>query len=248
MKIQVVSDLHQEFGISEINFAKADLVIFAGDTNLGTKGIQWIQSRITSIPVIYVLGNHEYYKGSYPKTLHKIIQQAAESNIHVLENESIQIDDITFHGATLWTDFRLFGNSRSNGMICQDKMNDYKMIRRDPAYSKLRSVDTFNLHMVSVQWLEKSLASSYTDKNVVVTHHAPSARSIPLKYKEDVISTAYASDLEEMIRNYQPDYWIHGHVHEPVEYMIGNAKILCNPHGYIDEPYNGFNKELIIDL
>src|SRR5690606_20885007 len=98
MKIQVVSDLHQEFGFMDFDFNKANVVVIAGDLNLGTKGIQWIQSAIKNIPVIYVLGNHEYYRGSYPKTLHKIIELSAGTNIHVLENKSIVIDDITFHG------------------------------------------------------------------------------------------------------------------------------------------------------
>ncbi|SDL10082.1 Uncharacterised protein [Sphingobacterium mizutaii] len=31
MKIQVISDLHQEFGISELTFEKADVVVLAGD-------------------------------------------------------------------------------------------------------------------------------------------------------------------------------------------------------------------------
>ena len=51
----------------DISFDTADLVILAGDVNLGTKGIEWIKSTIKNIPVIYVLGNHEYYKGSYPR-------------------------------------------------------------------------------------------------------------------------------------------------------------------------------------
>jgi predicted phosphodiesterase len=46
MKIQVISDLHQEFGFMDISFDNADLVILAGDINLGTKGIEWIKSTI----------------------------------------------------------------------------------------------------------------------------------------------------------------------------------------------------------
>src|SRR4051812_19806534 len=107
MRIRVVSDLHQEFGLTDIAFDNADIVVLAGDINLGTKGIEWIKSTITDIPVIYVLGNHEYYKGSSPKTLNSIMALAADSNIHVLENKSVTIGDITFHGATLWTDFAL---------------------------------------------------------------------------------------------------------------------------------------------
>ena len=140
--MQVISDLHQEFGFTDMSFEKADLVILAGDVNLGTKGIEWIKSAIKNIPVIYVLGNHEYYKGSYPKTLNSIKGLSMDTNVHVLENASLVIDDITFHGATLWTDFALLGDSRLNGSICQGKMNDYKMIRKDPSYSKLRSIDT----------------------------------------------------------------------------------------------------------
>src|SRR5688572_22260382 len=146
MKLQVISDLHQEFGFMDISFEGADLVILAGDINLGTKGIEWIKATITDIPVIYVLGNHEYYRGSYPKTLNKITELSYGTNVHVLENKSIVIDDVTFHGTTLWTDFELLGDPKINGSICQSNMNDYKLIRRDPSYSKLRSIDTYVIH------------------------------------------------------------------------------------------------------
>lgn len=106
MRIQIVSDLHQEFGYSELSFDYADLVVFAGDVNLGIKGLHWIQSRIKTKPVIYVLGNHEYYKSSYPKVLNKLKTLAENSNIHVLENSFIDIDDIRFHGCTLWMTFQ----------------------------------------------------------------------------------------------------------------------------------------------
>lgn len=248
MKIQVISDLHQEFGYTELSFAHADVVVFAGDVNVGVKGIEWILKTINDIPVIYILGNHEYYKGSYPKTLRKIVALSQDTNVQVLENRSVVIDDVTFHGATLWTNFELFGDSRTSGSICQEKMNDYKMIRRDPSYSKLRSVDTFVIHQSSLKWLEESLANSATQKNIVVTHHAPSTRSVPEKDRANVLSSAYASNLEATILKYSPAYWIHGHIHEPAKYTIGDTTVLCNPHGYIDEPYNGFDKSLIIEI
>ena len=112
MKIQIISDLHQEFGFMGMNFDMADLIIFAGDIHVGTKGIEWMLKQVSSTPIIYVLGNHEHYKGSYPKTLHKIKNLAENSNIHVLENESVDVEGIRFHGATLWTDFSIFGNPR----------------------------------------------------------------------------------------------------------------------------------------
>ncbi|MBD1431569.1 metallophosphoesterase [Sphingobacterium sp. DN00404] len=63
-----------------------DVLVLAGDIDIGTKGITWLNSLGLQIPVIYILGNHEYYKGSYPRTLHKIKEYAKNSNIHVLES------------------------------------------------------------------------------------------------------------------------------------------------------------------
>lgn len=248
MKLQVISDLHQEFGRTELCFDNSDIIVLAGDINLGTKGIEWIKSKISDKPVIYVLGNHEYYKGSYPKTLNKIKDAALNSNVSVLENSFVDIDGIRFHGATLWTDFSIFGDPMKYGMICQPKMNDYKMIRRDPSYSKMRTVDTFKIHQFSKLWLKESLENSQKFKNIIVTHHAPSIQSMPEYYKNDPLTSAYVSDLENLIIEYKPLYWIHGHIHTPCKYKIGKTEIICNPHGYIDEKYNGYNKELIIDV
>lgn len=248
MKIKIISDLHQEFGISDFDFSNADLIILAGDTNLGTKGIEWVKRNIPDKPVIYILGNHEYYKGSYPKTLNKILEASKNSNVSVLENNMVEFEGIRFHGATMWTDFSLYGNPVESGIICQAKMNDYVQIRRDPAYSKLRTIDTYQIHQKSKSWLQKSLKESRGYKNVVITHHAPSLQSIPEHYRDDILSSAYASNLEDVILEHQPLYWIHGHIHTPTRYTIGNTEIICNPHGYLNEEYNGYEKDLIINI
>jgi len=232
-----------------LNFDQADLVILAGDVNLGTKGIEWIQATIKNLPVIYVLGNHEYYRGSYPKTLNDIINLSQGTQVHVLENKSIALGDIIVHGTTLWTDFELWGGDpRFNGSYCQERMNDYKLIRRDPSYAKLRSIDTYTIHQASLRWLEKSLASSAAKKNIVVTHHAPSPKSVPEALQGDILSSAYASNLESTILKYQPDYWIHGHIHKPVRYQVGETTVLSNPHGYLDELEQEFDPGLIIEI
>jgi len=248
MKIQVISDLHQEFGISELSFDNADVVAIAGDVNLGIKGLHWIQSRIKEKPVIYVLGNHEYYKNSYPKILNKLKTLAKSTNIYVLEDSFIDIDDVRFHGCTLWTDFSIFGDPVEYGIICQSAMNDYKMIRRDPSYSKIRSIDTFKIHQVSRMALERNLSESEKSKNIVITHHAPSLQSVPERYTKDPVTSAYASNMDDFILKHQPDFWIHGHIHTPTRYHIGKTEIICNPHGYIDEPNNGYERELIIEI
>ncbi len=52
-------------------------------------------------------------------------------------------------------------------------MNDYKKIRRDSSYSKLRTIDTYRIHQKSIQWLANSLTETQGEINFVVTHHAP---------------------------------------------------------------------------
>ncbi len=248
MKVQVISDLHLEFGATDFNFSNADVVILAGDVHVGTDGINWIKEYIPNKPVIYVLGNHEYYKGSYPKTLIKIKEQARGSNVHVLENESIEINNVVFHGATMWTDFAIFGESKYHGVLCQEKMNDFQKIRRDPSYSKLRSMDVSNIHLKSKVWLISSLKRHEGKTNVVITHHAPSINSVPLELRSNPISSGYASNLESIILEHAPSYWIHGHIHNPIHYSIGNTQVVSNPRGYATDPYNGYDRELILEV
>ncbi|MGG5507077.1 MULTISPECIES: metallophosphoesterase [unclassified Myroides] len=127
-------------------------------------------------------------------------------------------------------------------------MNDYKQIKRDPSYSKLRTIDVYHIHQKSKAWLNQSLKESLAKKNVVITHHAPSILSIAESYKNDPVTAAYASNLEDFFLEHQPTYWIHGHIHTPCQYKVGETEIICNPHGYLDERDNGFDKELIIEL
>jgi predicted phosphodiesterase len=248
MKLQILSDLHIEFKDLKIDFSKADVVILAGDIDVGLKGFDWIEDRVKDKPVLYVLGNHEYYKHTYPKLLNDIKEKATGTNIHIFENDSMVIGDVCFHGCSLWTDFELFGDPRYAGMYCQELMTDYRLIRKDPSYSKLRTIDTYHMHQNSLDWLEESLAESKSIKNVVITHHAPSIKSVIKPYKDDLLSAAFASNLEAFILEKQPDLWIHGHVHWAFDYRIGKTRVFCNPRGYPDEAGVRFNQGKIVRI
>ncbi|QEN03358.1 phosphoesterase [Thiospirochaeta perfilievii] len=248
MKIQILSDLHLEFDYRDYNFTKCDLLILAGDIHTGTKGLEWIQQQVSDIPVIYVMGNHEYYGYCYPSLLNKCRGIAKGSNIHLLENDSITIQNITFHGATLWTDFNLFGNPEIAQFECDRNMNDSRLIRLDENYAKFKAAITKEIHIQSIKWLAKSLNNSKTDKNIIVTHHAPTFKSIAPRYKESPITPGFTSNLENIIHNYNPDLWVHGHVHDVVDCVVGKTRVLCNPNGYPHEIDNGFKEQLIIDI
>ena len=70
---------------------------------------------------------------------------------------------------------------------------------------------------------------------VVVGHHAPSTASIAECYKGDTLMNgAFHSDLSEFILDRpQIRLWVHGHMHNVSDYMLGTTRVVCNPRGYI---------------
>lgn len=248
MKIQILSDLHVEFQNYQYQECDSDVVVLAGDIHTKDRGIEWAADQIQNKPVIYVLGNHEFYGKSHPKFIYEATSKAAGTNIHVLEDSHVNIAGVNFIGCTLWTDFKLFGDPRIAGYQCQQVMTDYKKIRKSPQYSKLRSIDTATIHARSLHWLGKTLESLEGQTNVVVTHHGPSINSSPEGKRKDTTSAAYVSNLESFISKHQPEFWIHGHLHNSSEYQIGDCTIVCNPKGYPGEENRHFDPTKCIEL
>ena len=138
MNIRLYSDLHIEFEDFIAEAKDVDVVVLAGDIDIGVRGVDWIIRQRFQCPVVYVLGNHEYYKHRYPSLVGKVKEYAAGNNIHVLENDNVDIDGVRFHGATLWTNFELFGDPKLAGPECQQLMTDFRKIRIEPSYSKIK--------------------------------------------------------------------------------------------------------------
>ena len=171
------------------------------------------------------------------------------SNIHFLENDSIEIGGVTFVGATLWTDFRLFGRDPSLVMeSARNGMNDFKRIKfsKQP-YQKFRPIHAFRRHQESQDFIASALRASSGRKTVVVSHHAPSSRSIPREFQDDPLSGCYASDLEGILLETQPDLWVHGHVHSRIDYRVGKTRVVSNPRGYPGER-TGFDPAFMVDV
>lgn len=82
----------------------------------------------------------------------------------------------------------------------------------------------------------------------MITHHAPSLRSVPELYKADLLSAAYASNLEGFIESANIALWIHGHTHQSQDYPIGNTRILCNPRGYPMEANEHFKADFTVEI
>jgi len=249
MKLLVLSDLHLEFAPIFIPDTDADVVILAGDINLKTHGLEWAMMTFPDKPVIAIMGNHEYYGEKYPSLVTKGKQLVEGTNVHLLENDYLEIDGVSFFGCTLWTDLKLFGDPRLAGYFCQQEMSDFKKIRVEPGYSKLNPISMTAIHNRSLDWLNDKLSCSTTKQNVVVTHHAPSARSIAPTLSDELTSAAYASHLDAMIECQRIDLWVHGHVHNSCNYSVGNTRVVCNPRGYSPDWLNSdFEENLIVEI
>ena len=248
MKIQVLSDLHIEVDDFEFEETDSDVVVLAGDIHVKDKGVNWAIENIKDKPVLYVLGNHEFYGNAYPKLVNSLREIVKGTNVLILENDSVTIEGVNFFGCTLWTDFELFGDPRAAGYECQQMMTDFKKIRVSPKYSKLRFIDVASIHRGSLQWLKTELEKYQGQRNVVITHHGPSPLSLPSGREQDISSSAYVSQLEDVLKEFGPNYWLHGHMHSSSNYLVGDCRVICNPRGYPDERNPEFEQDFKVEL
>jgi Icc-related predicted phosphoesterase len=88
-------------------------------------------------------------------------------------------------------------------------------------------------HKNSVRWLTEQLATPFDGETVVVTHHAPSPKSLVAGKPYLDLDWYYASDAEHLMHgDNAPVLWIHGHIHRNQDYVVGNTRVVCNPRGY----------------
>lgn len=174
------------------------------------------------------------------------------SHVHILNNASVIINGVRFIGSTLWTDYALFGaDNRQLAMrTAEMQMNDFKKIRfqKGEAYRRFTAGDAYFLHSAAKTFLKSELAVSYGGPTIVVTHHAPCLGSVTLNCRNELLMSAYASDLTDLILQYQPTAWIHGHLHNSTNRNVDGTKILANPRGYLDEINPEFDPEAVLIL
>ena len=263
MKIALASDLHLEFqDINLRNTENAEVLILSGDImvaedlhhhpevhpmdptnipNLGRRQSVALRFRdflkrcSFEFPhVIYIAGNHEFYHGRWKASLDHLREECAKfPNVYFLENDIKVINEVSFIGATLWTDCNKGDPLTLHALT--DMMNDFRIIRNDEhGYTKLRPAHIMHRHQQTLSYLKAVLPDMKDKKVVFVGHHGPSSMSTHPRYvNETLMNGGYRSDLSEFILdNPQIVLWTHGHMHDPFDYMIGATRVVCNPRGY----------------
>lgn len=268
MKIWTLSDIHLKIweareGVMPFAIPDADVCVVAGDVTDGVRpSLEWIGKCIRPhMPVVAVLGNHEFFGHDIPEARRSARQIADDIGIQLLDDSSACIDGVRFVGGTLWTDFRLFEDAEQGPDFSQrDCMSaarralaDFDEIWAEEASNQRMARyfgprDAVSLHQSTVSYLDRALADHKEGPVVVVTHHAPSPLSVANAFLESPTSAAYASDMTSFMLAYQADVWVHGHMHDSFSYEVGRSRVVCNPRGYAARPNPKFDPGLVIEV
>lgn len=253
MRLNILSDVHLRQGGLAPPRTSADAVILAGDVARPEQAISWV--REFRRPVIYIPGNHEFYGSSLPATLAQLRSLAAGTDVHVLDRQVLLLDGVRFLGATLWTDFKLAGGGAARERAMAEAARlilDFSRIdsTENPGtkFTPLESTRVFHRHL---EWLTEKLAEPFEGATVVITHHAPSPRSIHPRFAGSLLNGGFVSNLESLMGGKRAVLWVHGHTHDSFDYTVRGTRVVCNPRGYARDGVNEnalFNPGLVVDV
>jgi len=243
MRIQPVSDLHLEFDEDHGKaFAQSlpvlgDVLVLAGDVlpirrpPHVVEMLDWFCSRFPR--VVYVPGNHEYYKTS-PGAASALLASSAREfpNLHLLDGAVTEIDGIRFVGTTLWfpptadeAEYRPF-------------LADFSLIEGFVPW-------VHEAHARSLAFLQQEVRAG----DVVVTHFLPHPGSVAPQYEGSPLNRFFlAADAQPLVEERGARLWIHGHTHVSCDYQVGKTRVICNARGYPAEPGTSLNPALVIDV
>ncbi|MGV3570033.1 MAG: metallophosphoesterase [Ramlibacter sp.] len=234
MKLHILSDLH----LGQAGFAcpatDADAIVLAGDIGRPEQAVAF--ARGLGKPVLLVPGNHEFYGGSLAGGLARLRTLCEGTNVHLLDADEVVLQGVRFLGATLWTDFLLFGDGPQRDAAveaCLRFMRDFHRIRMvDDDDALFTPTDAATLFRAHAAWLQRRLAAPHAGPTVVVTHHAPSARSVHARFEGSLVNAGFVSNAEHLLGAQRACLWVHGHTHDSFDYDVGGTRVLCNPRGY----------------
>lgn len=254
MKLFLVSDLHLEmhdYTPPTSQEAGYDVVVLAGDIHTRERGVVWAQKSFKGVPVVYVPGNHEGYGTHWEKNIEKMKELAKGSHVFVLEKDTVTINGVCFVGTTGWTDFSLWPNKQEamyEAGLGRDPYSlgarDYRHIRT-AGFRRLVPKDVERMAFQNQQWLKNTL-DALPSPAVVVTHHAPSVKSLKHPVSQPLDATD-ANHWDHLVAHPNVLSWLHGHTHHAVSYDIDGHGVHTNPRGYPGEE-TGFNPKGILDL
>ena len=253
VNFQIASDLHIETMKDTPSSTKfitpsADVLILAGDIGRIHR-IEQLEEFMTDVcskfvHVIYVLGNHEYYRTREhkDKTMEELFLQVKNmaeriGNLHILDRNHapIIIDDVLVAGCTLW----------SNSIRVPDFI--VRVHGMTPTkYNYLHSQDV--QYITSMIKYCKSQKKKY--KLLVVTHHAPTYSLIKNTKKDrDKYKSLYVSNLDYLLDKNRVHTWVCGHLHINFDRKsINGTRLVGNQQGKPRDNIRDYRKNMVITV
>jgi predicted phosphodiesterase len=233
MKIRLLSDLHTEFRLPYktqpfAEYRGEDVLVLAGDIASGSTNTMDVIKffRDQGFPeIIYVPGNHEYYGTSFDDFNAKMADKCSEfDNVHFLNPGTVEIDDVLFVGGTLWTNF---GDNPLSQSAARRGISDFQYIRE---FDVNRCAQTYYQHF---GFIKDQYEHREGSKVVVVTHFLPARECIAPRFRgPDLINDYFANNLGDYIANMSDTTWLFGHTHDATDIVLGDTRVVANPHGY----------------
>jgi Icc-related predicted phosphoesterase len=267
MKLHILNDLHLEHFPMAPPETVGDVLVLAGDIADGGKAKALLEItskyRAANKPVIYVPGNHEFYGRRMDEALLELWRASRKHGIEMLHNRCVVIDGVRFFGSTLWTDYCLERAARQKESMAMAKvyLADHTWIflkdRKHPQGKRtFAPEDALAAHRKGLRLMRNRLAQPFDGPTVVVTHHAPSPKSIHPRFGAHAANAAFVSNLENVVAELKPTLWVHGHTHDGFDYRLGSTRVVANPRGYprsrhAEEPEfenRGFNEDFYIEI
>lgn len=257
MRLLIYSDLHNEFEeFLPPETEQYDVVVLAGDIDLGARGINWAAETFERKPVVYVSGNHEFYshEGRSIQELSAAMEKAAMwHGIDLLNPGAVEISGWKFVGATLWADFDLHGVAQRTLSMDHAKrsLNDYRLIHIDQSDGTKRKItpsDTREWFLDERDFLLQEIKQGDPARTVVITHFVPTSQAIEKRHQGDLLSPAFVTDLDDLIESSGAAAWIFGHHHSCWNFRLGSTQLISNQRGYPNEGVKGFDAGLVVEL
>ena len=255
VKIQIASDLHIESWPGPLPGPEVfkpvedrDLLVLAGDIDVGTRAHAFIKREIEISPVVYVLGNHEHYSVRTHRELVKLWRLTACTlpGLSFLSGDLCEVAGLRIYGCTWYSGLWPATSTHDRATIAA-RVNDFRMPRDDAG------AWTVDHHVKTHRKETAAMRKHAGGVDVVVTHWPPTLDaldpSFTLKKRDRALNPYFVNDAEDLVHEMGAKLWVSGHVHRPHEAKVGETLSVGNPAGYRTEPRRkGFRTGRVVTL
>lgn len=244
-RIKILSDLHFEAqpdkGVAMCKIIKRqnqamDVLVVAGDltdANYLAQSLTIICKAVAPKPVVYVLGNHEYYHSNREDVRDIMTDLGGHiTNLHWLDDNHVTLNGTRFIGASLW-----FPSDPLN-ILYEKAWSDFIYCPTLARWVYAENADS-----------QAYLRANVREGDVVVTHHLPTRFSIAPEWEGQASNRFFLCDMRDVIEEQKPKIWFHGHTHNSFDYPLAATRVICNPYGYEGHQLNRIydsNKVVIV--